>query len=29
MIPQKVELELLSTKAYRTGLVLLHYAVKR
>ena len=28
-IPQKVELELLSTKAYRTGLVLLHYAVKR
>jgi dihydrofolate reductase len=28
-IPQKVDLELLSTKAYRTGLVLLHYAVKR
>ncbi len=28
-LPRKVELELLSTKTYHTGLVLLHYAVKR
>lgn len=28
-LPSKVDLELLSTKTYRTGLVLLHYAVKR
>ncbi|HEX8824336.1 MAG TPA: dihydrofolate reductase family protein [Archangium sp.] len=28
-LPRQVDLELLSTKTYRTGLVLLHYAVKR
>ena len=28
-LPSKVELELLSTKTYQSGLVLLHYAVKR
>ncbi len=28
-LPSKVDLELLSTKTYQSGLVLLHYAVKR